>query len=242
MSSVYGSTDPKRSDGKFAFKESFIDLVSNSADRETFVEFILDFSKETMNAIDAGEDIEDIKKGPKKKEEESEIEIEEPEDDTITVSVGDIPGGDLAADTVPVIEDDEEEFTLGESGEGIEIEDEIEDENQELKNYSERAYAPIGAALIDYYQLFKDSSIEDDIVLDTTNNVFIPESERKDIVYPAGSLTERDLFKIFYKVNVLSWAGRYNNEYFNENPITDVTIASPGDVDFENEEELDLEL
>ena len=42
MSSVYGSTDPKRSDGKFAFKESFIDLVSNSADRETFVEFILE--------------------------------------------------------------------------------------------------------------------------------------------------------------------------------------------------------
>jgi len=242
MSGVFGSTEPKKSGGKFAFKEGFIDLVSNPQDRETYVEFILDFSNETMNAIDAGEDIEDIKKGPKKDEEEDEIEIEEPEeDDTITVSVRDIPGGDLSADLDITDEDGEEEFTLGEDGEGIEIEEEIEDENQELKNYSERAYAPIKAALIDYYQLFKDNPIEDEIILDTTTNAFIPEAEKQEVIFPANTLSERDLFKIFYKVNVLSWAGRYNNEYFNENPVTDVNIASPGEVDFD-EEEFDLGL
>ena len=241
MSSVFGSTEPKKSGGKFAFKESFIDLVSNPQNRETFVEFILDFSYETMNSIDAGEDIEDIKRSSRKDKKEDEIEIEEPEkDDTITVSVGEIPGGDLSADR---IEDGEEEFTLGEAGEGIEIEEEIEEENQELKNYSERAYAPIESALIDYYQLYEDNPIEDEIILDTTNNAFIPDSEKREVIFPAGTITERDLFKIFYKVNVLSWAGRYNNEYFNENPVTDVTIASPGEVDFEaDEQETELKL
>ena len=81
--------------------------------------------------------------------------------------------------------------------------------------------------------------IDDDVILDTTENIFLSPSEQREEIFEAGSLTERDLFKIFYKINVLSWSGRYNNEYFNDQPITDVEIAPPGGEDMGMEDTLE---
>ncbi len=221
MSRAFGSTDSKKADGKFPFKESFINLVSDPEDREIFVEFILDFSNDTMDQVDIGEDVENIKKSDKEELREPKIDPElESEDDTITVSIGDIPGADLSADTEPELEELQDDFTLGEDPQPE------EETNAELKSYSQKAYAKIQTSLQEYYENFKDRIIEDEIVIDTQTNKFLPESERQYKTYPPNTLTERDLFRMFYKINVLSWAGRYNHEYFNENPETNIELSS----------------
>ena len=243
MTQAFGSTNPKKSNSKFPFKESFIDLVSSEKDREMFVEFILDFSNETMHEIDSGTDIKKVRKGEKEEDEEPEIEVpdEESDEDPVTISIGDIPGGDLEAYTPEdEFEDEEEEFTLGEDADGA-----PEDEFSELKNYSENAYKAIGSYLIKYYTLFTNRTINDEILLDTTENIFLPQNEKREEIFSSGELTERDLFRLFYKINVLSWAGRYNNEYFNDQPVTDASIAPPGDKSLgmsseTGDEELDL--
>ena len=233
MTRVFGSQSPKKQKGKFAFKEAFIDLVSSEEDRQIFVEFILDFSEETMDNIDAGEDLENVKKGRSSIENDAEEDIDledSEEDEVVTIKVSDIPGGDMGADSG---ETEEEDFTLGEDSQEL-TQDE---ENAELKKYTEKAYESggIATALIEFYTNFPDNIIKDEVVLDTRENIFLPESEKQYKVFPANSLTERDLFKIFYKVNVLSWAGRYNNDYFNDNPITQVSVASPGDIDIDSD-------
>ena len=224
MTQAFGSTNPKKSNSKFPFKESFIDLVSSEKDREMFVEFILDFSNETMHEIDSGTDIKKVRKGEKEEDEEPEIEVpdEESDEDPVTISIG------------------EAEFTLGEDADGA-----PEDEFSELKNYSENAYKAIGSYLIKYYTLFTNRTINDEILLDTTENIFLPQNEKREEIFSSGELTERDLFRLFYKINVLSWAGRYNNEYFNDQPVTDASIAPPGDKSLgmsseTGDEELDL--
>jgi len=226
MDHSFGSTSSKKSKSKFAFKEAFIDLVSNEEDREIFVNFILDFSNETMSDIDSGKELEKVEKEKEEKPPEKEYSpADDEDDDIIRVSIEDIPGGDLEA-YVP--EEEEEILSLGEDAEGAEGA-EIEEEHPELKKYAEKAYSSIEPFLEDYYTNYVNRMIEDDVVLDTSENIFLPQSEKRQEVFKGGTLTERDLFKIFYKINVLSWAGRYNNEYFNENPVTNSEIVPPGE-------------
>jgi len=248
MNQVFGSTDPKKANSKFAFKEAFTDLTSNPEDREKFVEFVLDFSNQDMSDIDAEQELKKldskfVEKGFVDDEEEEEF-VEEEDDDVIRISVDNIPGGDLEAGARGEEEAEEETFSLGEDAdEDVEIEDrEIEDEeelNSALKKFTRRAYKSIGPAVRDYYTNFEDSEIRDEVVVNTTENIFLPEKERYEKVFEGGTLTERDLFKIFYKINVESWAGRYNNEYFNDQPITDVEIAPPGGEDMGMEDTLE---
>jgi hypothetical protein len=207
----------KSGDSNPVFKEGFIDLVSSAEDREVFVEFILDFSEDLMNRIDAGEDLESIKKGEK---EEKQPEEEE-EDDTLTVSIGEIPGGDLDAQSDEELDEElDDEFTLGEDGS---LEQEA---NAELKNYSQKVFNSLAANIESFYTNFPNPNklIEDDVIIDTRENELLPKSERRYKVHPGRTITERDLFKIFYRINVLSWAGRYNEEYFSDVPRADIEL------------------
>jgi len=232
--------DPSKPDSNPAFKDAYTDLSSGPEDREVFTEFLLDFANEDFKTMDAnkqpkplGQDF--VEKGFVEDEPE---EIEEPEEDeVITVSVGDLEdnGGDLTP-----AEDDEEELTLGEDGEGIEIEEEPEPDSG-VKIYSREAYKRVGPSLRRYYgQIEKDSMLKKGVEIDGKE-------------YQPGELSERDLFQIYFKKNLVLWAGRYEDEFFGKTPETQIDIESGGeeeeidlgsdsDMGFEDEEETELEL
>lgn len=214
--------DPSKPDSNPAFKDAYTDLSSGPEDREVFTEFLLDFANEDFRTMDAnkqpkplGQDF--VEKGFVEDEPE---EIEEPEEDeVITVSVGDLEnnGGDLTP-----TEEDEEEITLGEDGEGVEIDEEPEPESG-VKVYSREAYKRIGPSLRRYYgQIEKDSMLKKGVEIDGKE-------------YQPGELSERDLFQIYFKKNLVLWAGRYEDEFFGETPETQIDIETGGE-----EEEIDL--
>jgi len=214
--------DPSKPDSNPAFKDAYTDLSSGPEDREVFTEFLLDFANEDFRTMDAnkqpkalGQDF--VEKGFVEDEPE---EIEEPEEDeVITVSVGDLEdnGGDLTP-----AEEDEEEFTLGEDGEGVEIDEEPEPDSG-IKIYSREAYKRVGPSLRRYYgQIEKDSMLKKGVEIDGKE-------------YQPGELSERDLFQIYFKKNLVLWAGRYEDEFFGETPETQIDIEAGGE-----EEEIDL--
>ncbi len=232
--------DPSKPDSNPAFKDAYTDLSSGPEDREVFTEFILDFSNEDFNTMDAnrqpkplGQDF--VEKGFV--EDEVEIEEEPEEDEVINVSIGDLEdnGGDLTP-----AEEDEEEFTLGEDGEGVEIEEEPEPDSG-IKIYSREAYKRVGPSLRRYYgQIEKDSMLKKGVEIDGKE-------------YQPGELSERDLFQIYFKKNLVLWAGRYEDEFFGTSPETQIDIEVGGeeeeidlggdeDMGFEGEEETELEL
>jgi len=215
--------DPSKPDSNPAFKDAYTDLSSGPEDREVFTEFLLDFANEDFKTMDAnkqpkplGQDF--VEKGFVEDEPE---EIEEPEEDeVITVSVRDLEdnGGDLT----PAEEEGEEEFTLGEDGEGVEIEEEPEPDSG-VKIYSREAYKRVGPSLRRYYgQIEKDSMLKKGVEIDGKE-------------YQPGELSERDLFQIYFKKNLVLWAGRYEDEFFNDTPETQVDIEAGGE-----EEEVDV--
>lgn len=214
--------DPSKPDSNPAFKDAYTDLSSGPEDREVFTEFLLDFANEDFNTMDAnkqpkplGQDF--VEKGFVEDEPE---EIEEPEEDeVITVSVGDLEdnGGDLTP-----AEEEEEEFTLGEDGEAVEIEEEPEPDSG-VKIYSREAYKRVGPSLRRYYgQIEKDSMLKKGVEIDGKE-------------YQPGELSERDLFQIYFKKNLVLWAARYEDEFFGTSPETQIDIESGGE-----EEEIDL--
>ena len=213
--------DPSKPDSNPAFKDAYTDLSSGPGDRETFTEFILDFSNEDFNTMDANKQPKPLGQDFVEKgfvEDEVEIEEEPEEDEVINVSIGDIEenGGDLTP-----AEEDEEEFTLGEDGEGVEIEEEEPDSG--VKIYSREAYKRIGPSLRRYYgQIEKDSMLKKGVEIDGKE-------------YQPGELSERDLFQIYFKKNLVLWAGRYEDEFFGTSPETQIDIEAGGE-----EEEIDL--
>ena len=203
--------DPSKPDSTPAFKDAYTDLSSGPEDREIFTEFVLDFSNEDFNTMDAnkqpkalGQDF--VEKGFVEDEPE-EVEEEPEEDEVINVSIGDLEdnGGDLTP-----AEEEEEEFTLGEDGEGIEIEEEEPDSG--IKIYSREAYKRVGPSLRRYYgQIEKDSMLKKAVEIDGKE-------------YQPGELSERDLFQIYFKKNLVLWAGRYEEEFFGTTPETEIDI------------------
>ena len=214
--------DPSKPDSNPAFKDAYTDLSSGPGDREVFTEFILDFSNEDFKTMDANKQPKPLGQDFVEKgfvEDEVEIEEEPEEDEVINVSIGDIEenGGDLTP-----AEEDEEEFTLGEDGEGVEIEEEPEPDSG-VKIYSREAYKRVGPSLRRYYgQIEKDSMLKKAVEIDGKE-------------YQAGELSERDLFQIYFKKNIVLWAGRYEDEFFNNTPETQVDIEAGGE-----EEEIDV--
>ena len=143
----------------------------------------------------------------------------------LSVSIGDLEdnGGDLSP------AEEEEEITLGEDGEGVDIEEEPEPESG-VKVYSREAYKRIGPSLRRYYgQIEKDSMLKKAVEIDG-----------KD--YQPGELSERDLFQIYFKKNLVLWAGRYEDEFFGETPESQIDIEAGGEeeqVDLGGEEEIE---
>jgi len=222
--------DPSKPDSNPAFKDAFTDLTSSTEDRELFTEFVLDFANEDFSTIDAdkqpkalGQDF--VERGF----EEEEVEEEPEEDEVIKVSVSDIE--DNEGDLNPPEEEEEEEiFTLGEDGESVEIEEETADSG--IKIYSREAYKRIGPSLRRYYtQIEKDSPLNKGVQIDGRD-------------YQPGELSERELFRIYLKKNILLWAGRYEDEFFNDTPETQIDLEAGGEEEeiVADEEELDLGL
>tara|TARA_B100000963_G_C22602927_1_gene661144 strand:+ start:84 stop:1010 length:927 start_codon:yes stop_codon:yes gene_type:complete len=207
--------DPAKPDANPAFKDAYTDLTSSHEDREVFVEYVLDFADEDFKTIDAdkqptplGQDF--VEKGF------VDIDAEEEEDDTeedkmVKVSIQDLEdsGGDLTFQ--PDEEEEEEEiFSIGEDGEIIED----DEESSGIRRFSREAYKRIGPVLRRYYlNVPKDAPIK--------KAVQIGQKE-----YQSGQLSERDLFKIYFKKNMILWSERYEDEFFSEGPDVNVDIDS----------------
>ena len=219
--------DPSRPDSSPAFKDAYTDLTSSHEDRELFVEYVLDFANEDFKTIDADKEPQALGQSfidnGFQDEEEAEMEEEPEEDEVITVSIGDLEdqGGDLAYEPEEEVEE-EEVFTLGEDAEEIEV----EEENSGIRKYSREAYKRIGPPLRRYYgQVQKDSKLKKPVAIDGKE-------------YGPGELSERDLFRIYLKKNLLLWSERYEDEYFDKAPDVDIDIQSGPEQ--EAEEEVDL--
>ena len=222
--------DPSKPDSNPAFKDAFTDLTSSTEDREMFTEFILDFANEDFKTMDAdkqpkalGQDF--VQKGFIDDDEEIEIEEEPADDEVIKVSVSDIEdnGGDLSPS-----EEEEEEITLGEDGEGVEIEEETADSG--IKIYSREAYKRVGPSLRRYYmQIEKDSPLKKGVSIDGRD-------------YEIGELSERDLFQIYFRKNLQLWAGRYEEEFFNNSPESEIDIEASNEPPEAEGGEMDLGL
>ena len=217
--------DPSKPDSTPAFKDAYTDLTSSHEDRELFVEYILDFATEDFRTIDADKEPQSLGQSfvdnGFQDEQEEEQEEEPEEDEVITVSIGDLEekGGDLSTDPETSDEEDEEEiFTIGEDAEEVEI----QEENTGIRKYSREAYKRIGPPLRRYYgQVQKDSRLKKAVAIDGKE-------------YAPGDLSERDLFRIYLKKNLLLWSERYEDEFFDTAPEVDVDIQS-------NEEEQESE-
>lgn len=214
--------NPDKPDGDHAFKESYIDLSSSPEDREIFTEFVLDLANEDFKIMDANKQPKELGKDfVERGFVEDEFEEEPEEDEIINVSIRDLEdnGGDLTP-----AEEEEKEFALGEDGDVIEIEEEEEEPDSGIKVYSREAYQKIGASLRRYY-----GKIEKERLL--TKAVEIDGKE-----YQPDELTERELFQIYFKKNIILWAGRYEREFFGTAPETEIDIVGAGEADLSGDE------
>ena len=214
--------DPAKPDANPAFKDAYTDLTSSHEDREVFVEYVLDFADEDFKTIDAdkqptplGQDF--VEKGFVDVDEEEE-EIDTEEDQMVKVSIQDLEdsGGDLTFQ--PDEEEDEEDiFSIGEDGEIIED----DEASSGIRRFSREAYKRIGPVLRRYYlNVPKDAPIKKAVQIG-------------DEDYQAGQLSERDLFKIYFKKNMILWAERYEDEFFSDGPDVNVDIDSEEEVEVE---------
>ena len=214
--------DPAKPDANPAFKDAYTDLTSSHEDREVFVEYVLDFADEDFKTIDAdkqptplGQDF--VEKGFVDVDEEEE-EVDTEEDQMVKVSIQDLEdsGGDL---TFQPDEEEEEEdiFSIGEDGEIIED----DEESSGIRRFSREAYKRIGPVLRRYYlNVPKDAPIKKAVQIG-------------DEEYQVGQLSERDLFKIYFKKNMILWAERYEDEFFSDGPDVNVDIDSEEEVEVE---------
>lgn len=207
--------DPAKPDSNPAFKDAYTDLTSDHSDREQFVEFVMDFANEDFNTIDAdkepqalGQDFVD--KGFS--DLDAEEEPEEEKDELIKLSIDDLEekGGDVTGE--PDEEEEEDDiFSIGEDGEVIE---DTEEGLDGIKRFSRESYKRIGPVLRRYYlNVPKNMPIKKAVQIDNEE-------------YPAGDLSERDLFKIYFKKNMALWASRYEDEFFHDRPETNIDIES----------------
>ena len=215
--------DPAKPDSNPAFKDAYTDLTSSHEDREVFVEYVLDFADEDFKTIDAdrqptplGQDF--VEKGFVADEEEEEAEEEK--DEMVKVSIEDLEGsgGDLTFQPdEEEVELDEEIYSIGEDGEIIED----DKESSGIRRFSREAYKRIGPVLRRYYlNVPKDAPIKKAVQIG-------------DEDYAAGELSERDLFKIYFKKNMVLWSERYEDEFFSEGPDVNVDIESEDEVEIE---------
>ncbi len=216
--------DPAKPDSNPAFKDAYTDLTSSHEDRELFVEYVLDFASEDFKTIDS--DLEPKPLGQDFVEKgfvEDEIEEEPEKDEMIKIGIEDLEasGGDLTASPE---EDEEDIFTLGEDGEFVEMAEEGGDSG--VKRFAREAYKRIGPSLRRYYlNVPNDTPLKKAVQIGNED-------------YPAGDLTERDLFKIYFKKNMVLWSERYEEEFFDQTPENEVDIEAGneeediGDVSF----------
>jgi len=209
--------DPSKPDSNPAFKDAYTDLTSDHQDREQFVEFIIDFADEDFKTIDANKEPKPLGQDFVDKgfvdDEEGEV-IEPEEDGIVKVSIEDLEdrGGNIAGEADEADEEEEDIFSIGEDGEIVEDED-----ASGVKRFSRESYKRIGPVLRRYYlNVPKDVAIKKAVKID--------EKE-----YSAGDLSERDLFKIYFKKNMALWAERYEDEFFNDMPETNIDIESEED-------------
>tara|TARA_Y100001938_G_scaffold91198_1_gene125107 strand:- start:1026 stop:1517 length:492 start_codon:yes stop_codon:yes gene_type:complete len=136
----------------------------------------------------------------------------------VKVSIQDLEdsGGDLTFQ--PDEEEDEEDiFSIGEDGEIIED----DKASSGIRRFSREAYKRIGPVLRRYYlNVPKDAPIKKAVQIG-------------DEDYQAGQLSERDLFKIYFKKNMILWAERYEDEFFSDGPDVNVDIDSEEEVEVE---------
>ena len=215
--------DPAKPDSNPAFKDAYTDLTSSHEDREVFVEYVLDFADEDFKTIDAdkqptplGQDF--VEKGFVDVDAEEE-EVDAEEDQMVKVSIQDLEdsGGDLTYQPDDDEEEDEEIFSIGEDGEIIED----DKESSGIRRFSREAYKRIGPVLRRYYlNVPKDAPIKKAVQIG-------------DEDYQAGQLSERDLFKIYFKKNMILWAERYEDEFFSDGPDVNVDIDSEEEIEVE---------
>ncbi len=212
--------DPAKPDSNPAFKDAYTDLTSDQEDREQFVEFIIDFADEDFKTIDIDKEPQSLGQEFVEKGFVDDEQVEEPEekDEFIKLSIEDLEGkgGDIAGEDEEGEED--EVFSIGEDGD-------IESDHNELegnKRFARESYKRIGPVLRRYYlNVPKDTPVKKAVMID-----------KKE--YSPGELSERDLFKIYFKKNMALWADRYEEEFFNDIPATNIDLPSESDVNPED--------
>ena len=220
-----------KEDSNTAFKTEYRSLTSDKTARQKYVEYLLDFAAADFNLLEQpggviqpiGSDF--VEKGYEPEEEEVEPEEEE----NLTVSIDDLntAGNDLVEPGFEEEEEEEEEEVFGEdapenTGPGSQA-------NSTLRS-ARRAYSTIGPALqLAWDDAPTDEPINDEVTID---------QDGQQITHPAGSMTEGDLFKIYFNINLKLHAAKVEQEM---TPVTDSSVnLGAGDEMGVGEEEVDL--
>jgi len=186
---------------KTAFRREYTSLTSSKLAREEFVKYILNFAAADFNLFKAGGDPREFPSDFEESgyEEEAPQEEEETiEDEEIRVSIDDLnaSGNDIVE---PISDIEEEEDVLGEDPqENTPVEQESQDKS--TMRSARRAYQTIGPAL---HAEWLNSPVKD---------VISEELTIEGKVYPPNTITEGDLFQIYFDINLRLWADKIEKE------------------------------
>jgi len=184
-----------------AFRKGYTALTSSRQAREEYVQHILNFAGADFNLLKAGSlprefpsEFEETGYGEEVPEEEEETI----EDEEIRVSIDDLnaAGNDIVE---PISDIEEEEDVLGEDPLG---ETPAEEKSQDMSTLrsARRAYQTIGPAL---HAEWLNSPVKD---------VISEELTIEGKVYPPNTITEGDLFQIYFNINLRLWADKFEKE------------------------------
>ena len=182
-----------------AFRKGYTALTSSKEAREEYVQHILNFAGADFNLLKAGSSPREFPSGFEETGYEEEMpEEEEEEEEDIMVSIDDLnaSGNDIVE---PISDFDEEEAVIGEDA-PEETPEEKESQDRSTLRAARRAYKTIGLAL---HREWLNSPVKD---------VIDKELEIEGKVYPPNTITEGDLFQIYFDINLRLWADKIEQE------------------------------
>jgi len=189
VSTVSGATETS----KTPFKQQYMSLTSDPGERAKLVEYIIDFAEADFNLLSQGKEPRVIPSDFVEMGFEEERPEEEEEKDLV-VSIDDLndAGGD-------VLEPDTEDNFLGEDSE-----DSQESIDQSTLLAAREAYKSIGPAL---QKAWNTSPTEKIIPKEV-----VVEVDGKETVFPPNSITEGDLLRIYFPLNLRLQAEKFEQE------------------------------
>lgn len=189
-----------------SFKEQYMSLTSDPEERARLVEYLIDFAEADFNLLSQGKPARGMSSEFVDKGFDDEIEDEPEDEEDLIVSIEDLNagGGDILDPTADV---DLEEELIGEDSE--EAQDSIDDSTLLA---AREAYKTIGPALQKaWIRSPTKKLVEKEITVEVNG---------QDTVIQANTITEGDLMRMYFPINLKLVAEKLEQEITVDNEFT----------------------